>query len=172
MPVSGLIDRLAAKSMVGANQEEIEKDFDSLVSQSEDQTFALRQAEKRRQLEERAIREKKLIVYVPKEQFYNFDPARIVAQEEQYNCVMIPIDEHELQKKKKSANKIVSFDDPLCVASLPTMPPELPDIKMLTPAVYDVPHVKGGRYHEPTRDLRKKKKAKRRQQKQARRRNK
>ena len=50
MPVPGLIDRLAAKSMVGANQEEIEKAFDSLVSQSEDQTFALRQAEKRRQL--------------------------------------------------------------------------------------------------------------------------
>lgn len=49
------------------------------------------------------------------------------------------------------------------------MPPKLPDIKMPQPAVYDVPHVKGGRYHEPPRDLKKKKKAKRRQQKQSRR---
>ena len=44
---------------------------------------------------------------------------------------------------------------------------ELPEIKVPA-AVYDLPHVKGGRYKEPPRDL-KKKKAKRRQQKQARR---
>ena len=50
-----------------------------------------------------------------------------------------------------------------------TMPQKLPDIKMPTPAMYDVPDVKGGRYHEPPRDLRKKKKAKPRQQKQSRR---
>lgn len=48
---------------------------------------------------------------------------------------------------------------------------ELPDIKVPA-AVYDLPHVKGGRYQEPPRDLKKKKKAKRRQQKQARRRSK
>lgn len=46
---------------------------------------------------------------------------------------------------------------------------ELPDSAALQPAVYDAPHAKGGRYHEPPRDLRKKKKAKRRQQKQSRR---
>ena len=50
-----------------------------------------------------------------------------------------------------------------------TMPPKLPGIKMLQPAVYDLPHVKCGRHHEPPRDLKKKKKAKRRQQKQSRR---
>lgn len=50
-----------------------------------------------------------------------------------------------------------------------TMPLKLPDIKMPQVAMYDVPHVKGGRYHEPPRDLKKRKKAKRRQQKQSRR---
>ncbi len=46
----------------------------------------------------------------------------------------------------------------------------LPDSAALQPAVYDAPRAKGGRYHEPPRDLKKKKKAKRRQQKQSRRR--
>ena len=156
MPAPGIIERLASQNFAGANHEEIEKAFDSLVSQSEDQAFALREAEKRKELEERAKRENKTIVYVLKEQFYNFDPAMIVAQEERYNCVMIPIEEHEMQRIKDDA---VPY----------TMPPKIPDIKMLTPAVYDLPHVKGGRYHEPPRDLKKKKKAKRRQQKQSRR---
>lgn len=45
----------------------------------------------------------------------------------------------------------------------------MPDTSVLQSAVYDVPHVNGGRYHEPPRDLKKKKKAKRRMQKQSRR---
>lgn len=50
------------------------------------------------------------------------------------------------------------------------MPSILPDsIRVQHSVMYDVPHVKGGRYHEPPRDLKKKKKAKRRTKKQARR---
>jgi len=157
MPAPGIIERIAAQSMMGADSEEITKAVESIAAQSEEQAEVLRDLEERRQLEERAKRENMPIVYVLKEQFRKLDPAMIHEQEEKHHCVLIPADEHEIQRMKEEA---VPY----------TMPPKIPDIKMLTPAVYDVPHVKGGRYHEPPRDLKKKKKAKRRAEKQARRR--
>jgi hypothetical protein len=156
MPAPGIIERIAAQSMAGADSEEIEKALESIAAQSEEQAEVLRDLEERRQLEERAKRENMPIVYVLKEQFRKLDPAMIHEQEEKHHCVLIPADEYEIQRMKEEA---VPY----------TMPPKIPDIKMLTPAVYDVPHVKGGRYHEPPRDLKKKKKAKRRMQKQSRR---
>ena len=157
MPAPGIIERLAAQSMMGADADEIAKAVQDLTAQSEEQAEVLRDMENRRQLEERAKRESVPIVYILKEQFRKLDPAMIREKEEKYHCVLIPADEHEIQRMK---------DD-----SVPyTMPPEIPDIKKFTPEVYDIPHVKGGRYHEPPRDLKKKKKAKRRQQKQSRRR--
>jgi hypothetical protein len=144
--------------MMGADSEEITKAVESIAAQSEEQAEVLRDLEERRQLEERAKRENMPIVYVHKEQFRKLDPAMIHEQEEKHHCVLIPADEYEIQRMKEEA---VPY----------TMPPKIPDIKMLTPAVYDVPHVKGGRYHEPPRDLKKKKKAKRRMQKQSRKRN-
>ena len=157
MPVPGLISRLAAQSMIGADADGIAKAVDDLTAQSEEQVGALRDLEERRQLEERAKRENMPIVYVLKEQFRKLDPAMIHEQEEKHHCVLIPADEYEIQRMKDDA---VPF----------TMPPKLPDIDKLTPPVYSLPHIKGGRYHEPPRDLKKKKKAKRRQQKQSRRR--
>ena len=156
MPAPGIIDRIAAQSMMGANSEEIAKAVEDITAQSEEQAEVLRDMEERRQLVERAKRENMPIVYVLKEQFRKLDPAMIHEQEEKYHCVLIPADEYEIQRMKED---VVPY----------TMPPKLPDIKMLQPAVYDLPHVKGGRYHEPPRDLKKKKKAKRRQQKQSRR---
>ena len=156
MPAPGIIDRIAAQSMMGANSEEIAKAVEDITAQSEEQAEVLRDMEERRQLMERAKRENMPIVYVLKEQYRQFDPAMIRENEEKFHCVLIPADEYEIQRMKEDA---VPY----------TMPPKLPDIKMLQPAVYDVPHVKGGRYHEPPRDLKKKKKAKRRQQKQSRR---
>ena len=156
MPAPGIIDRIAAQSMMGANSEEIAKAVEDITAQSEEQAEVLIDMEERRQLVERAKRENMPIVYVLKEQFRKLDPAMIHEQEEKYHCVLIPADEYEIQRMKEDA---VPY----------TMPPKLPDIKMLQPAVYDLPHVKGGRYHEPPRDLKKKKKAKRRQQKQSRR---
>jgi hypothetical protein len=106
----------------------------------------------------RAKAENLPMVYILKEQYAKIDPAIIHQKEAEFHCVLVPVEEHEMQRIK---------DD-----SVPyTMPPKIPDIKMLSPAVYDLPHVKGGRYHEPPRDLKKKKKAKRRMQKQSRRRN-
>ena len=156
MPAPGIIDRIAAQSMMGANSEEIAKAVEDITAQSEEQAEVLIDMEERRQLVERAKRENMPIVYVLKEQFRKLDPAMIHEQEEKYHCVLIPADEYEIQRMKED---VVPY----------TMPPKLPDIKMLQPAVYDLPHVKGGRYHEPPRDLKKKKKAKRRQQKQSRR---
>ena len=156
MPAPGIIDRIAAQSMMGANSEEIAKAVEDITAQSEEQAEVLIDTEERRQLVERAKRENMPIVYVLKEQFRKLDPAMIHEQEEKYHCVLIPADEYEIQRMKED---VVPY----------TMPPKLPDIKMLQPAVYDLPHVKGGRYHEPPRDLKKKKKAKRRQQKQSRR---
>jgi len=158
MPATGIIERIAAQSMMGADSEEITKAVESIAAQSEEQAEVLRDLEERRQLEERAKRENMPIVYVLKEQFRKLDPAMIHEQEEKHHCVLIPADEYEIQRMKEEA---VPY----------TMPPKIPDIKMLTPAVYDLPPVKGGRYHEPPRDLKKKKKAKRRMQKQSRRRN-
>lgn len=154
---NGLIERLAAMSMVGADWEEIAKAVENITAQSEEQAEVLRDLVERRQLEERAKRENMPIVYVLKEQFRKLDPAMIHEQEEKHHCVLIPADDYEIQRMNEEA---VPY----------TMPPKIPDIKMLTPAVYDLPHAKGGRYHEPPHDLKKRKKAKRRQQKKSRRR--
>lgn len=110
----------------------------------------------RKALEELAERENVPKVYILKEQYEAIDPEIIHQKEAEFHCVLVPVEEHEMKRIKDDA---VPY----------TMPPKLPDIKILQPAVYDLPHVKGGRYHEPPRDLKKKKKAKRRQQKQSRR---
>lgn len=143
--------------MVGADSEEIAKAVENITAQSEEQAEVLRDLEERKQLEERAKRENMPIVYVLKEQFRKLDPAMIHEQEEKHHCVLIPADDYEIQRMKEEAVPYI-------------MPPKIPDIKMLTPVVYDLPHVKGGRYHEPPHDLKKRKKAKRRQQKKSRRR--
>ncbi len=143
----------AAKAMIDASVDAVSKAQDDAKAQDLKEQF------ERQQLEERAKRENMPMVYVLKEQYRQLDPAMIREKEEKLHCVLIPAEEHEIQRMKEDA---VPY----------TMPPKLPDIKMLPPAVYDMPHVKGGRYHEPPRDLKKKKKAKRRQQKQARRKNK
>ena len=140
----------AAAKMIDASVDAISKPEDDAQAQ------ALKEQFERQQLEERAKRENMPIVYVLKEQYRQLDPAMIHEQEEKHHCILIPAEEYEIQRMKEDA---VPY----------TMPPKLPDIKMLQPAVYDLPHVKGGRYHEPPRDLKKKKKAKRRQQKQSRR---
>ena len=128
-------------------------------AQNDAQAQDLKEQFERQQLEERAKRENMPMVYVLKEQYRKLDPAMVREKEEKLHCVLIPAEEYEIQRMKEDA---VEY----------TMPPKLPDIKVLQPAVYDLPHVKGGRYHEPPCDLKKKKKAKRHQQKQARRRNK
>lgn len=140
----------AAQAMIDASVDAVSK------AQDEAQAQDLKEQFERQQLEDRAKRENMPIVYVPKEQYRQLDPAMIREKEEKYHCVLIPAEEYEIQRMKEDA---VEY----------TMPPKLPDIKMLQPAVYDLPHVKGGRYHEPPRDLKKKKKAKRRMQKQSRR---
>lgn len=153
-PILGGLDRLglgeAAAKMIAASVDTIVKE------QGEAQAQELKEQFERQQLEERAKREDMPIVYVLKEQYRQLDPAMIHEQEEKYHCILIPAEEHEIQRMKEDA---VPY----------TMPPKLPDIKMLTTAVYDLQHVKGGRYHQPPRDLKKKKKAKRRAEKQARR---
>lgn len=140
----------AARAMIDASVDAVSK------AQNKAQAQDLKEQFDRHQLEERAKRENMPIVYVLKEQYRQLDPAMIREKEEKYHCVLIPAEEYEIQRMKEDA---VEY----------TMPPKLPDVKMLQPAVYDLPHVKGGRYHEPPRDLKKKKKAKRRQQKQSRR---
>ena len=148
-PILGGLDRLglgeAAAKMIDAS-------VDTIVKQQDESPVE----DMRKAFEELAERENVPKVYILKEQFRKLDPAMIHEQEEKHHCVLIPADDYEIQRTKEEA---VPY----------TMPPKLPDIKMLQPAVYDLPHVKGGRYHEPPRDLKKKKKAKRRQQKQSRR---
>lgn len=148
----GLMNK-AAQAMIDASADAVSKAQDDAQAQDLKEQF------ERQQLEERAKRENMPMVYVLKEQYRQLDPAMVREKEEKYHCVLIPAEEYEMQRMKEDA---VEY----------TMPPKLPDIKVLQPAVYDLPHVKGGRYHEPPCDLKKKKKAKRRQQKQARRRNK
>lgn len=143
----------AAEAMIDASVYAVSK------AQDDTQTQDLKEQFERQQLEERARRENMPMVYVLKEQYRQLAPAIIREKEEKYHCVLIPAEEHEIQRMKEIA---VSY----------TIPPKLPDLKVLQPAVYDIPYIKGGRYHEPPRDLKKKKKAKRRQQKQSRRRNK
>lgn len=136
----------------------IDASTDAIVKeQDESQALELKEQFERQQLEVRAKRENIPIVYVPKEHYRQLAPAMIHEQEEKYHCILIPAEEHEIQRMKEDAVPYI-------------MPLKLPDIKVLQPAVYDAPHVKGGRYHEPPRDLKKKKKAKRRLQKQSRRR--
>ena len=106
----------------------------------------------RKALEELAERENMPKVYILNEQYEAIDPEIIHQKEAEFHCVLVPVEEHEMKRIK---------DDAVPYA----MPPELPDIKMLQP----LPHVKGGRYQEPPRDLKKKKKAKRRLHKQSRR---
>ena len=143
----------AAQAMIDASADAVSKAQDDAQAQDLKEQF------ERQQLEERAKRENMPMVYVLKEQYRQLDPAMIHEKEEKFHCVLIPAEEYEIQRMKEDA---VEY----------TMPPKLPDIKVLQPAMYDLPHVKGGRYHEPPCDLKKKKKAKRHQQKQARRRNK
>lgn len=143
----------AAQAMIDASVDAVSKAQDDAQAQDLKEQF------ERQQLEERAKRENMPMVYVLKEQYRQLDPAMVREKEEKLHCVLIPAEEYEIQRMKEDA---VEY----------TMPPKLPDIKVLQPAMYDLPHVKGGRYHEPPCDLKKKKKAKRRQQKQARRRNK
>ena len=112
----------------------------------------------------RAKAENLPMVYILKEQYAKIDPAIIHQKEAEFHCVFVPVEEHEMQRIKDDA---VPYTVPYTVPH--TIPLKLSDIKMPTPAMYDVPHIKGGRYHEPPRDLKKKKKAKRRQQKQSRR---
>ena len=111
----------------------------------------------RKAFEQLAERDDVPKVYILKKQHEAIDPKIIHQKEAEFHCVLVPVEEHEMKRIKDDA---VPY----------TMPLKLPDIKMLQPAVYDLPHVKGARYHEPPRDLKKKKKAKRRQQKQSRRR--
>jgi hypothetical protein len=140
-----LVPGEAAANMFDASLDTIVKEQDeSLVE------------DMRKTLKELSERENVQKVYIPKKHYDAIDPEIIRQKEAEFNCVIIPVDEHEMKRVKDYA---VPY----------TMPPKLPDIKMLQPAVYDLPHVKGGRYHEPPRDLKKKKKAKRRQQKKSRR---
>jgi hypothetical protein len=127
---------------------------DDLAAQMKGNTEELRYLELRRQLEERAGQENLTKVYVAREEYEKLDADKIREMEEEIRCVFIPAGEDEIRRMKDDTVPYV-------------MPPEIPDIKMLTPEV--LPHVKGGRYHEPPRDLRKRKKSKRRQQKQSRR---
>ena len=142
-------------------EEAAAKMIDALSNaQEEEQAQELKEQFERQQLEERAKRENMPIVYVLKEQYRQLDAVMIHEQEEKHHCVLIPVEEHEMKRIKDDA--------------VPYFMPSMPDTSaiMKQPDVYDLPPVKGGRYHEPPRDLKKKKKAKRRQQKQARRKNK
>ena len=111
----------------------------------------------RRVLEERAERENVPKVYILKRLYESIAPEIIHQKEAEFHCVLVPVEEHEMKRIKDDA---VPY----------TMPSMLPDsIRVQQSVMYDVPHVKGGRYHEPPRDLKKKKKAKRRAEKQAKR---
>lgn len=111
----------------------------------------------RNALEECAERENVPKVYILKKQYESIDPEFIHQKEAEFHCVLVPVEEHEMKRIKDDA---VPY----------TMPSMLPDtIRVQQSVMYDVPHVKGGRYHEPPRDLKKKKKAKRRAEKQAKR---
>ena len=97
-----------------------------------------------------------VMIYMPKDAYDRLTPEMIANREATYHCKIVPVSDEEMKRIKDDA---VPY----------TMPLKFQDIKIPTPAMYDLPHVKGGRYHEPPRDLKKKKKAKRRQQKQSRR---
>lgn len=94
-------------------------------------------------------------IRIPKSFYDKMSPERIKEKEKEYGCIIVP-------------EEFVDIDEKARVFTNRMEVPEVPDVRMLTPIA--IPHVKGGRYHEPPRNLKKKKKAKRRQQKQARRR--
>jgi len=54
MPAPGVIGRIAAKAMIGADAEEINKAAEKLVAQSEEEVQAYKEMVERQQLEERA----------------------------------------------------------------------------------------------------------------------
>ena len=159
MPAPGVIGRLAARGMLGVDAEELNKAVESITAQSEEQVQVFKELEERRQLEERAERENLPKVYILKEDFRKLDPAMIHEQEDKYHCVLIPAEEHEIQRMKEDA---VPY-------TMPPPMPKIPEIVML-----DNPHRgKHGGNKTPRiepKDYRKKKKAKRRAEKQARRR--
>ena len=146
-PIPGGLDRIglgeAAAKMIDASVDTIAREQDE--SPVEDM---------RKALEELAERENVTKVYILKEQYEAIDPEIIHQQEAEHHCILVPVERHEIER--------------LLQVPVPCMPPKLTDIKELQPKVYDL-HVKGGRFHEPSRDLKKKKKAKRLQQKQSRR---
>ena len=105
-------------------------------------------------------------IRIPKSFYDKMSPERIKEKEEEYGCIIVP-------------EEFVDIDEKARVFTNRMEVPEVPDARMaarrfgktdggigLTPIA--IPHVKGGRYHEPPRNLKKKKKAKRRQQKQGR----
>lgn len=146
----------AAAKMIDASVDAISK------PEGDAQAQELKEQFERQQLEERAKRENLPMVYVLKEQYRQLDPAMIREKEEKYHCVLIPAEEYEIQRIKEDAMPY-------------TMLPKIPDVKILQPSVYDMPHVNGSKHfggRQDPKDYAKKKKAKRRQQKQARRRNK
>ena len=149
-PILGGLGRLglgeAAAKMIDASVDTIVRE------QGESPVEDMRKA-----LEELAERENVPKVYILKEQYEAIDPEIIHQKEAEFHCVLVPVEEHEMKRIKDDA---VPY----------TMPSMLPDsIRVQQSVMYDVPHVKGGRYHEPPRDLKKKKKAKRRAEKQAKR---
>lgn len=109
-----------------------------------------------REIVERAKREGKRIVYISQEDIDRIDPAMLCKYEEAGICIFIPSD---------MKAKLQSLEENTQIFELTSNP----YMKALTPYMHDCPHVKGGRYHKPPQNLRKKRKAKRRQQNQARR---
>ena len=98
-------------------------------------------------------------VYMPKETYDRIDPELIKQKERECHCVVVPVDDKQMQHIKDTATPYYA---------LPPMP-KIPEIVML-----DNPHRgKPGGNKTPRiepKDYRKKKKAKRRAEKQARRR--
>jgi len=146
-PIPGGLDRIglgeAAAKMIDASVDTIARE------QGESPVEDMRKA-----LEELAERENVTKVYILKEQYEAIDPEIIHQQEAEHHCILVPVERHEIER--------------LLQEPVPYRLPKLTDIKELQPKVYDL-HVKGGRFQEPSRELKKKKKAKRRQQKQSRR---
>ena len=103
-------------------------------------------------------------IRIPKSFYDKMSPESIKEKEKEYGCIIVP-------------EEFVDIDEKARVFTNRMEVPEVPDVRMAArrfgktdPTPIAIPHVKGGRYHEPPRNLKKKKKAKRRQQKQARRR--
>lgn len=148
-----ILNGMGRLGLVDAAAKMIDASVDTIVNEQDESPVE----DMRKALEELAERENVPKVYILKEQYEMIDPEIIRQQEAEHHCILVPVEKHEIERLLQEA-------------VLYSMPPKLPDVKMLLqPAVYDVPHVKGGRYQEPPRDLKKKKKAKRQMQKQSRR---